>query len=344
MRIKISVGEQYKDPDLTQFLTEDENREHEIVLNEPVEHADAWFILEGTRPDDKTCMVPSNKLFFLGAETARPMGFYYENPGWLGYLEQFTKIYSPQELYWPNAFLTAPFLPWMVNANHGPDLFSTSERNLDFLESLDAIPKTKTISVFCSTQGLTPEHRSRLRFVEAIKDHFGDELDWFGNGVNSVDQKWDGLAPYKYSIVLENQSTPYILTEKIQDAFLALAMPVYWGAPEAPDFFDPESLIPIDIKDLRGSISKIEKLLEDDPYERVLPSLRASRSVVTKEMNFLRRIIGIVDQNSADAPEPKSRITINPIKHFAPWSTALNLLQGPVDALFNAMNQQLLRK
>jgi len=211
MKIKISVPEEYPTADLHQFLGKDVGQD-QFSLNSRKDHADAWFIIEGTLPSDNICLVPENRVFFLGAETARSLGFFYETPGWLGYLEQFAGIYSPQELYWDNATLSTPFLPWMINANHGPDMFAASYRDLEFLRDLGTVDKTKEISVFCSNQLMTHEHRARFRFVSALKDHFGDRLDWFGNGINPLSQKWDGLAPYKYTIVLENQATSHVLT------------------------------------------------------------------------------------------------------------------------------------
>lgn len=225
MRIKLSVPGHYPEADLRQFLDSRISGTNFVLNASESGVFDAWFIFEETLPEDNKALVPRNRVFFLGAETARPLGFYYSEPGWLDYLAQFQAVYSPQELYTDHAHLTFPFLPWMVNANHGPELFAAASRGISFFQGLRTVEKTREISVFCSTKTLTPGHRVRLEFVKRLKNHFGDSLDWFGNGVNSVEEKWDGLAPYKYSLVLENQSTSYVLTEKIQDAFLSLSMP-----------------------------------------------------------------------------------------------------------------------
>jgi hypothetical protein len=332
VRIKISVPGHYPSADLSQFLPGGSGRD-QFYFNNDTNHADAWFVLEGTLPDDNSCVVPENRVFFLGAETARPLGYFYETPGYLSYLRQFAGIYSPQELYWDNAELTAPFLPWMINANHGPDMLATSPRNLEFLRGLSSLKKTKNISVFCSNQSMTPEHRARLRFVHALKDHFGDRLDWFGNGISPLDEKWDGLAPYKYTIVLENQAASHVLTEKIQDAFLALALPIYWGAPEAKEIFGDNSFVPIDIKDIRGSIAVIEELLEADPYEIRLPSLQAAKSVVTDNLNFLFRMGEILQNPSLPEPSQPELKTIKPLSHFTPGSNAVDYVGAHVHSL-----------
>jgi len=342
MKIKISSPGHYPTADLHQFLGVDGGRD-QFFLNSKIDHADAWFVVEGTLPDDNSCLVPENRVFFLGAETARPLGFFYETPGYLGYLRQFAGIYSPQELYWDNATLTAPFLPWMINANHGPDMLAMSPRDLEFLRGLSSLEKTREISVFCSNQLMTQEHRARFRFVSALKDHFGGRLDWFGNGINPLDQKWDGLAPYKYTIVLENQATSHVLTEKIQDAFLALAVPVYWGAPEAKEIFGEHSFISIDIKDIHGSIALIEQLLESDSYEIRLPSLLAAKAVVTDDLNFLFRMREILKNPSLQEPSSPIVKTIKPLDDFTPRPHPVDYVIGQVYPLVALIVRHLRR-
>ena len=102
---------------------------------------------------------------------------------------------------------------------------------------------------------------------DKLKEHFKDKLDWYGNGINPLDRKWDGIAPYKYHLTLENQSTYNVITEKLYDAFLGLSYPIYWGAPNVNDYFEDNSLIKINLNDLKGSIQIIEKVIAENYYE-----------------------------------------------------------------------------
>jgi hypothetical protein len=341
MRIKVSTNGHYPSADLAQFLGVD--GPDEFIFNAATDSADAWFIIEGTLPDDNSCFVPENRVFFLGAETARPLGYFYEAPVWLDYLRQFAGVYSPQELYWDNATLAIPFLPWMINANHGPDMFAPSPRDLEYLRGLSELEKTKEISVFCSNQTMTGDHRARFRFVSALKEHFGNRLDWFGNGINPLEQKWDGLAPYKYTIVLENQATSHVLTEKIQDAFLALSFSLYWGASEAKEIFGENSFISIDIKDIHGSITLIEQLLESDSYEARLPSLLAAKAVVTDELNFLFRMREILKNPALKEPLEPIFKTIKPFEHFIPRPHLVDLIIDQIAPLAGRIVRNLRR-
>lgn len=310
MRVKISLPGHYRKADLTQFLGRDFDPRVRFFLNKSVSNADAWFVIEGTNEDDRECVVPRNRIYFLGAETARPLGFFYSNREMKNYLRQFTEIHGPQDLFEDNAFLTYPFLPWMVNANHGSDLFNAHPRDIDFFRSLQAVDKNKNLSVICSSKSDTPEHAARFHFVKRLKEHFGDRMDWFGNGVSPISSKWDGLGAYRYSVVLENQSSSHVLTEKIQDAFLCLTLPFYWGAPEARTLFPENSFVPINLKDVRGAITTIEKTLEEDPYQNRVDDLIVAKRVVTDELNFLYRIRKLATRDCSEPALPPSKVKL----------------------------------
>jgi len=285
--------------------------------------ADAWWVMEGPSKDEKPCRVPDGSLFYATAEATWPHGFYSEYAYRSAFLEQFDGIHTCHDFYSEKTTSTTPFLPWMLNANHGESISSAHTRDIKYLENLQSLPKTKLLSVFCSQQGMLPSHRLRQRFTQVLKSHFGDDLDWYGNGVNSVAEKWDGLADYKYSIVLENQSRFNVVTEKIYDPFLSLTYPIYWGAPNISDYFDPKSLTPINIEDAKGSIKTIEWVLNNIKYEEALPALLESKRRVLDEQHFLKRMIRISEAALAQGDSTKKSLRevkeISSFYHLYPW-------------------------
>jgi hypothetical protein len=186
----------------------------------------------------------------------------------------------------------------MINANHGESIFMNHERDVRFFQNLNHLNKTKLLSVICSTQELTPAHKMRLRFVQQLQKHFTSELDWFGNGINSVSEKWQAMAPYKYTIALENQSRHNVITEKLGDSFLALSYPFYWGAPNANQFFNPDGFSQINIEDFDESVKIIEKILYADKYSEKLPILIENKNRVLHNFNFINRILEICNSSS----------------------------------------------
>ena len=58
-------------------------------------------------------------------------------------------------------------------------------------------------------------HRYRLEFLRRLREHI--DLDLYGRGFAPIEDKWQALAPYRYSIAFENAAAPYYFTEKIMD-------------------------------------------------------------------------------------------------------------------------------
>lgn len=317
IKIKISARGGPKEAVLSQFLGNSQNtwKNCQFFLNCQVDQPDFWFIIEDTDDDDRSCNVPGDRVFFLTAETAWPPGYYSETPGGLDFLKQFSQVFTCHDVYLPTVTYTAPFLPWMINSNHGASMLSPHTRDLNFLNSFESLYKPKLLSVFCSSQTWTPTHRMRLRFVQGLKDHFGDSIDWYGNGIQTLNEKWEGIAPYRYTIVLENQASENVVTEKLQDAFLGLSYPIYWGAPNIQQYFSSESFSPIDIKDLKGSIKSIEKIVSSDLHVQRLSALLESRNRVLFEMNFLARIGRIAEHIwNQQGPTAGQRVEIRAMK------------------------------
>lgn len=286
-------------------------------LNPGLGEFDAWFVLEEAMPNDAQAIIPDNRLFYLNAETARDPGFYYETAGWLDYLGQFTEVFTPLQYYVANGTPSLPFLPWMINANHGKNLLDSHRRDFDYFDKLKNIKKTRKLSIVCSTKTITSQHRLRLRFVEKLAEELGDQLHWFGNGKKEVRRKWEAIAPYEGTIVLENQASQGILTEKIQDAFLALSIPFYWGAPDAFEIFPGNSFFRINILDFDESLETIRTFIEDGVYLSHLPDLLSAKSTVLTNLNFALRMYAISTDPSRERPGPMTLTTLEPLHRFS---------------------------
>ena len=76
----------------------------------------------------------------------------------------------------------------------------------------------------------------RYEFTKNVKDYFGSNIDWFGSGINTIEDKWVGFEEYKYHIVIENGQNN-LISEKLFDSYLGLSYPIYYGAPNVGDYF-----------------------------------------------------------------------------------------------------------
>ena len=305
--VKISYPGAPPDANLSQFCGNAENRwgACKFHVNKDIAAADAWIIIEDVIGDEESCAVPNGNLIFASAESALPDDEYLpESPGGR-FLTQFDRAYSPHAIFGVAAASAPLFLPWHINGNHGPhegrDPVAPSNRDILMLDSMESVAKTRDISVFCSVTDMTPAHRLRIKFTEQVVDHFGSRIHWFGNGVNPISEKWDGLAPFRYSIVLENRSDFNFITEKVGDAFLAYSYPFYWGAPNLSDYFPEEAFKAINIRDLDRSIATIEESLDGDLFERSKSSLATARNLVLHKFNWLARMTEVVEDAYQEA-------------------------------------------
>lgn len=318
MRIKLSIPGQPRPLDLSQYVGNQSNefRGHKFLANSSDTEADAWVVFDDVPEDDFRCNVSPEKVFFISAESSYPEDWFLGQARH-SFLSQFSYVNTCHPTLHPKATFSAPFLPWMINANHG-SVFSPHARDIGFFNKLEAVKKSKLISVFCSSKEWRPEYRLRLQFVEYLKRHFGEDLEWFGNGVNEIPEKWDGLAPFKFTLVLENRSDRGIYTEKILDPFLSLTEPIYWGDPNIRTVLPISQENLIDIRDFQGSRAAIERIITP-PKKRIPTEQRLEgKSLVLEKLHFLQRIIRVIeDSSSHDRKFAKPReVVLQPLKYF----------------------------
>ena len=312
-----------------------------FYVNEPVDRADAWFVFEDVDPTDSECEVPVEQVHFLAAETSwRPDK--YLAAGREGFLQQFAGVHSCYPVRLESHAFSPPFLPWMINANH-KSIFSPHERDIGFFRGLSELKKERPLSVFCSTQDLYPEHRLRLAFVEHLKKELGDDLEWFGNGVNPVNEKWEGLAPFERTLVLENRSDRGIYSEKVLDAYLGLAVPIYWGAPDIQHYLPIPQSHQLNIADFRGATQQVLKLLSSPVSAAEKKRVLEGKTRVLDELHFLKRIASIA--KSSRATRPATLVQLNSRGTYqSPDSAQSPALKKTADFLYRRVYRPFVKK
>jgi len=112
--------------------------------------------------------------------------------------------------------------------------------------------KSKICSMIASPKNMTTGHRKRIDIATRLKnlvDVFGGAAGTprIGAGIGPNGDWWrskdEALAPYMFSIVIENASYPNYYTEKITDCFALGTIPIYWGSPDIGRDFNTEGII-----------------------------------------------------------------------------------------------------
>lgn len=181
----------------------------------------------------------------------------------------FSRIYTTDEsLQGDRYFHSQPALAWHV------------DRDYDELTRAGVPEKKFDLSWVTSNKMVFRGHRSRMKFLSNIQKEI--KLDLFGYGIRPIDNKWDALAPYRYSLAIENYSNKYYWSEKIADCYLAWAMPIYYGCTRISEYFPPESMIIIDIRD-PDSAEIIRAATGKHLWEQNLDAIAHARQLVLNQ-------------------------------------------------------------
>jgi hypothetical protein len=220
--------------------------DYQFLFDADAQDYDFWVVFDRFGAPQRGFCSKENILFL----TAEPPSLAkYPNR----FLAQFgTVITCHAHIRHPRIILSQQALPWHVGVS-GDHVRKPGEKEilphvLDY-DKLKAASfrKTKLISVIASAQQQTRGHYRRFRFVQYLRERLGDRIDVFGRGVRDITDKWDGIADYKYHVSLENYSLKDYWTEKLSDAFLGGAFPLYYGCPNIEEYFPKESMQRIDI-------------------------------------------------------------------------------------------------
>lgn len=241
-----------------------------------------------TRSDVDDIVVVLNHIPYDAKITAREDGIwrwdlepYVHRPLVPGFDRHYTHLSFPDN----ERVLTAPpLLDWWL------------DKSFDELHQLDVPVKTGHTSLIASTKAHIGGHKKRVAFVERVVDEI-DAVDVFGRGrARELTDKWDGLAPYRYSIAIENTSKPDYWTEKISDCFLSYTVPIYYGATNIGDYFPENSFIWLPMDDPDAALNVIRHIQQHDDWDRRVEAVREARRLVLERYSTFGQLSTIISQ------------------------------------------------
>ncbi len=190
-----------------------------------------------------------------------------------------------------------PALPWHVN------------RSFDELTTCAMPEKDRPLSWVVGNCRDLPGHFARHAFLHAIQAGNSLDIDLYGRAVHFIEDKWDGLARYRYSLAVENTFWPDYWTEKLADCFLAWTVPLYFGCDNLERYFPEDSFIRIDITRPDEAIRKIHEIISEDNWEQRLTALEEARRRVLYEYQIFPFLTSRIQEASGVAL-PKIKRTI----------------------------------
>ena len=222
-------------------------------------------------------------------------------------------------------YTTDPTLPAVSPRYHAsqPALGWHAGLSFDQLAGMPDLPaKTRPVSWVTSTASFLPGHKQRLRMIERLRPT--GLVDFFGRGLAPIERKWEGLAPYRYSIAVENHVGPDYWSEKLADCFLAGAMPIYAGCSNLEDYFPAGSFVRLDPTSADVA-ADVRRIVESDLAERNRHLVLEARRRVLEQHQFFPFVTAQI-RADRQAPETPCRLEIkvrgisNPIVYgMAVW-------------------------
>lgn len=268
---------------------------------------DFWIVFGNAVAKESANVAPEHTLFIAGEPPQKKI---YPR----SYYRQFAHIIDTHAgSKHPRLVIDAMGLCWLVGLSW-KDLSYTF--GYDYLKQLSYPGKINQISVICSSTAKTKGQKLRLRFLDAVKERMGDTIVHYGKGFQPVEDKMDVIAPYRFNIVLENSQSPHYWTEKLTDAYLGWAFPLYLGCPNIGEYFDPASLCELDINDVDASVRRMQSLLDTPPTEHEKALIRVAREQVLDQYNPFARFNHWVEKFYAD--RPIEEVVIRSEKAFRP--------------------------
>jgi hypothetical protein len=154
-------------------------------------------------------------------------------------------------------------------------------------------PKNKLVSIVASWKNFLLGHRLRHQIISAYMKPYN--LHWYGKRgfdksenimttfdpalQNPIDDLVDAYKDYMFTIIVENEFTDYMFTEKIISPMLAGTVPIYWGCPSIGKFFDIRGIIVFNSVE---QLDDILKSLTPEKYNEMLTFARANYFIAYK--------------------------------------------------------------
>jgi hypothetical protein len=129
-------------------------------------------------------------------------------------------------------------------------------------------------------------------------------VDLFGRAVRPIADKFEALAPYRYSLAVENTKGPDYWTEKLADCFLTWTVPLYHGCTNVHRYFPEDSLVPIDIDRPEEAFDLLRRVQREPDWHRRLPALAEARKRVLERYQLMAHASDLIRRHGGAETEP----------------------------------------
>ena len=165
------------------------------------------------------------------------------------------------------------------------------------------------LSIICSSKYYDPGHIKRidfLKFIESKNDN-SFKIDIYGNDNNHhfinykcslpFENKDDGIIPYKYYFMAENNLENNYITEKLWEPIISECLCFYYGAPNVSKYINPLAYIALDLNNFEESYNIINYAIRNDLWSERIDIIRKEKYKILNYYNFYPTVERIVNKD-----------------------------------------------
>ncbi len=189
-----------------------------------------------------------------------------------------------------------------VSDMYCPDIFwSTSPSDIEKIKQGN-FEKPESFSSVTSEHYWLNGHRKRLEFIYYLDKAFKGRFDLYGRKYSGdffklidayrggIENKLNGLFPYKYHFACENTFNENYFTEKILQPILCETLCFYDGCVNIQEFIDERAFVKIDLNDFEASLETIVKCISEDLYSKKIEFIKKEKKRILSDLNMLNII------------------------------------------------------
>jgi hypothetical protein len=191
------------------------------------------------------------------------------------------------------------------------NILSQLELNYNQLINLKYDKKIDEISTICSSKYFDEGHIHRIDFLKFLENKINNnnndnniKLNIFGfdNSFNFKNYKGqlpfinksNGILPFKYYFMVENNYEDNYITEKLWEPILCETLCFYYGCPNVTKYIDKDAFVLLDMYNFEKSYQIIIKAIEEDWWSKRIDIIKKEKTRILNEMQFFPRIEKII--------------------------------------------------
>jgi hypothetical protein len=300
-RIKVCIYQTGFNREYSRFFTSSDAQEHQFILVEQPSQADVVIFINTI--EDKVLRHDHHAILFFH----EPLDYAHL------YQSEIHEDHFPKANLEVVSHLPSP--SFFIKNSEGikfhrsiPYVHFHHNATYDQLNSIDEAKRTKLIcSITTGLKGI-PGYQNRRLFLERFSESnpFFDLFGKFNKLSAAIPSyrgqcisKWKIVNQYKYSLVIENSTDDYYISEKIFDALICGSMPIYYGSNKIYEVIPKEWFYYLPNLDA-SEISKLNAFIATDAYKAV----SENRAEICKTVYYKFSFYSALEKLLANQPLP----------------------------------------